>query len=128
MTIDDFRFPTWDEFSEHNQYFLDNKEYKGYCISIPATEALYLLIDCQNEHCIWSNADNVIRVAWCNKAGFAIASASYKYCEEGYLAACVYLVNTAYELSKFFDVFARRHVTDINARVAYYESEHSHDE
>ena len=120
----DFTFPTWGEFSSANQVYLNKKEYKGHSVQLRITDMLYMLIECRNDRCLWNAADNIIHFAWCNRAGFAIAQAEYKYCEAGYIAGCVFLVNSANELSKFFSSFATKHASLLRARINKYNEEH----
>ena len=97
--------PTWEEIEENNKPFIKNKQYKGYSADFPLccgekSEALgidlHLAIDCQNEQFIFKNysgkkAENIIRFALCNKAGFAVASHKYEYSKEGYNTGLDYL-------------------------------------
>ena len=103
--------PSWKEIEEKNNVFIKEKKYKGYEIDIPlaVSEAigldLHILISCQNEQFIFKNnngekAENVLRFALCNRAGFAIASRRYVYCEEGYKAGIEYLKNAANVIKK----------------------------
>ena len=88
---------------------------------------LYMLIDCQNDSVVGMGSD-VIRFAWCNKAGFAVASATYKNCEPGYLMGCTFLVNAAHEMHKFFESFAQKQAFDISRRIEKYNQEHQEPE
>ena len=115
--IRQFKFPSWKEFSERNESFLERQEYKGYHIQIPVSDNLYLLIDCQNESVVFPTNDNVIRFAWCTKNEFAITSVKYVNCEEGYLMGCAHLINMANEFSKSFEYFARANIRDIRSRI-----------
>ncbi len=119
-----FKFPTWEEFSAVNDKCLAEKKYSGHSISIPAIHNLHVSIDCQNENCLWQNAENVIRFAWCTHNGFAIYSQKYVYCEAGYLMGCADLINAAHQFQHFFEGFKNETVHDIQRRINKYEQEH----
>lgn len=123
-----FEFPSWETISTMNQAFLDREEYKGYSINIPVLEdskyGLYMLIDCQNDSVVKMGSD-VIRFAWCNRAGFAVASMTYKNCEAGYLLGCAFLINAANEMNNFFEEFLSKHTLDISSRIIKYEEENT---
>lgn len=115
-----FKFPAYKEIEKLNNVFLDHNEYKGYSINIPVNDiGLYMLIDCQNDQVV-NMGENCIRFAWCNKAGFAIASVKYKNCEAGYLMGCAFLINSANEMSKCFVTFINKNTHDIRTRFHEY--------
>lgn len=124
QTIKDFRFPSWEELSKHNQPFLERGEYKGYHLQVPVTQNLYLLIDCQNDSKVFAGSDDVIRFAWCTNNEFAISSIKYKNCEAGYLMGCAYLINAAHEFKKCFEDFNISNAFSIRRRIAQYEETH----
>lgn len=119
-----FKFPTWDEMVERNRPFLERGEYKGYHLQVPVSDNLYLLIDCQNEACVFPNNENVIRFAWSTKNEFAITSVRYVNCEAGYLMGCAHLVNMANEFKKCFEEFTGSNVFDVRRRINRYQTEY----
>lgn len=122
-TIKKFEFPAWEDFSRANQAFLDRGEYKGHHVQVHVTDNLYLLIDCQNNSCVFSGSEDVIRFAWCTKNEFAISSVLYKNCEAGYLMGCAHLINSANEFKKHLEAFAGSHAFDIRRRIDRYNTE-----
>ena len=119
-----FKFPTWNEMVERNQPFLDRKEYKGYHLQVQVSDNLYLLIDCQNNSCVFPESKDVIRFAWATKNEFAITSVIYNNCEAGYIMGCTHLVNMAHEFQKCFDDFTHAHVRTMRKRIHQYNTEH----
>ncbi|MBQ8806416.1 MAG: hypothetical protein IJZ68_08185 [Bacteroidaceae bacterium] len=122
--IQAFKFPTWQEIEERNRPFLERGEYKGYNLQVPVTDNLHLLIDCQNDSCVFPTSSDVIRFAWCTNNGFAISSVKYKNCEPGYIMGCTHLINAANEFKKAFEEFTSAHVRDIRKRIDIYNAEH----
>lgn len=118
------KFPTWAEVSAENDKCLKIKKYSGYSVSIPAIHNLHISIECQNENCLWTNAENVMRFAWCTNNGFAIYSQRYVYCEAGYLAGCADLINAAHQFQHFFEGFKNENAHDIQQRIDQYQQEH----
>lgn len=119
-----FKFPTWKEMAENNQHFLDAKEYKGYHVQVQMSDNLYLIIDCQNNSCVFAGNKDVIRFAWGTKNEFAITSVIYENCEAGYIMGCRHLINMAHEFKKCFEEFTGAHVHDIIKRIDIYNQEH----
>lgn len=119
MNIDfkNFKFPEYKDVKKLNQIFLDRQLYKGYNINMPANDlGLYILIDCQNNSVI-NMGDDIIRFAWCNRGGFAVASVSYKNCEEGYLMGCAFLLDAATEMIRCFETFLNNNTEDLLSRL-----------
>lgn len=119
-----FKFPTWKEMAENNQPFLDAKEYKGYHVQVQMSDNLYLIIDCQNNSCVFAGNKDVIRFSWGTKNEFAITSVIYENCEAGYIMGCRHLINMAHEFKKCFEEFTDAHVHDIIKRIDIYNQEH----
>jgi hypothetical protein len=119
-----FKFPTWQEMVERNQPFLDAKEYKGYHLQVQVSDNLYLLIDCQNNSCVFPTSKDVIRFAWSTKNEFAVSSVMYENCEAGYIMGCTHLVNMAHEFKKCFEEFTGAHAFTMRRRIAVYNEEH----
>lgn len=120
-----FNFPSWEHINKENSKYLKQREYTGYEITKQLCQDLYLQIDCQNESCIFPNGEDIIRFAWCTRAGFAIYSVRYKYCEAGYLRGCGDLILAAYKFFKFFEDFTVDNMNDINDRMTKYEVENA---
>lgn len=118
--IPNIKFPTWEEITANNQPYIDNKSYKGYMFKENLSDGLYIIIDCQNESFIHPNDENVIRFALANKGEFAISSARYVNCEEGYIAGCVHLLNAAHDLSAALNSFARYNLPHVLAEINTY--------
>ena len=115
-----FKFPTYEEIEHANLAFIEHEEYKGYAINIPVNDfGLYILIDCQNDN-VLGMGENCIRFAWCNKAGFAVASQKYINSEAGYIAGCAFLIESAYNMMKCFTNFINTNLKDIEARIHIY--------
>ncbi len=119
-----FKFPSWEEIAEGNKPFLDAKEYKGYHLQVQMEDNLYLLIDCQNNSCVFPTSKDVIRFAWATKNEFAITSVVYENCEPGYIMGCTHLINMADRFKKCFEEFTGAHVRDIRKRIDIYNAEH----
>lgn len=121
------KFPSWEEFSAENDKALKQRKYGGYEVQIPVVHNLYLLLDCQNESCLWPNADNVIRFAWCTQNGFAIYSEKYEYSEAGYISGCAAMVKAAWEFEKAFHSVVQDTAHDIRERMDKYNEEYDND-
>lgn len=119
-----FKFPSYEDIVKANRLFIDRKEYRGYAINIPVNDTgLYMLIECQNDN-VLSMGDNCIRFAWCNKAGFAIASERYINNEAGYIMGCAFLITAANDIIKCFDTFINKNMSGIRKRINKYEQTH----
>lgn len=118
----DFRFPAYSEIVRNNKRF--ENEYRGYEIFIHVNDGLYLSIECQNESAIYKNADDAIRFAWCNKAGFAVAQVRYKNCEAGYLLGCAYLLHAADEMKNIFGKFINKNCHSVSQSLIQYQEQH----
>ena len=119
-----FKFPTWEEIVEGNKPFLEAQEYKGLHIQVQVEDNLYLLIDCQNNSCVFPTSKDVIRFAWATKNEFAITSVVYENCEPGYIMGCTHLINMADRFKKCFEEFTGAHVFNMRRRIAAYNEAH----
>lgn len=120
----EFMFPAYDDIVKANKPFLKNKSYRGYEINVPVTEALFLTIECQNESVVNKKTENVLRFAWCNHAGFAVAQVRYVNSEAGYLMGCAYLLQAADEIRKTFEYFIGKECHPLSEAIKKYENEH----
>ena len=122
-----FEFPKYEDIVKANKPFLKVKSYRGYEITVPVAENLYLNIECQNESVINKKNDDVLRFAWTNNAGFAIAQTRYANNEAGYLVGCAYLVQSAAEICEAFKQFVGKHCKNIKDAIQEYDAAHPED-
>ena len=124
IDINIVNFPEWAKVKEENDQALKNKKYDGYTWQRKVTLDMYVLIDCQNDECV-GMGENCIRFAWCNKAGFAIASVKYQYSEAGYIAGCQWLLKSAIQLQQTFEQFIKENMHTVAEWIKTYNSNYT---
>jgi hypothetical protein len=90
-------FPSWETIVEQSE-----DEYRGFCFKKWLGENLYVRIERRNESLVFDNQPDLLYVAFCNRAGFPIATEFFPFSESGYRAALTQLLHWAETFEEIF--------------------------
>ena len=98
-------FPAWETISNHA-----DTQFSCYLFKKWLGENLYLCIEHRpNIHNTDDDVDyDFLEASFCNRAGFAIASETFPFCEDGYHAAIAMVIHWAETFSSIFTDVANK--------------------